>query len=262
MVAETLRSAVEAEIRKAVGAGPGSLGPVKLPIPIIADRSVALMADFSAGANQDGKHFFGINWERDAELPQIADIRNVVEGDPSPDGKGALTIARGIEVGHIFQLGQKYSAALKCEVLDENGKAVTTTMGCYGIGVSRVVASAVEQNHDDKGIVWPAALAPFHVAIVPMKMHKSELVREAVEKLQAELTAAGIEVLLDDRNARPGVMFADIELIGIPHRIVIGEKSLAEGTVEYRGRRDSENRFIERERIVDFLKEELQQVIG
>ena len=261
-VAEPIRFAEEEEIRNTISAGPGSLGPVKLSIPVIADRSVAVMSDFSAGANEDGKHYFDINWERDVDLPQIADLRNVQEGDTSPDGKGNLTIARGVEVGHIFQLGQKYSSAMKCEVLDENGKAVTTTMGCYGIGVSRVVAAAIEQNHDDKGIVWPAALAPFHVAIVPMRMDKSEVVREAAENLEKELTAAGIDVLFDDRDARPGVMFADIELLGIPHRVVIGEKSLADGKVEYRARQESENRFIKQDWIVEFLKEELQQVIG
>ncbi|OGT88253.1 MAG: proline--tRNA ligase, partial [Gammaproteobacteria bacterium RIFOXYA12_FULL_61_12] len=261
-VASPLRFADETEIRAAVGAGPGSLGPVNLTIPVIADRSVAVMADFSAGANQDGKHLFGINWERDLPLPAVADIRNVREGDPSPDGQGTLTIARGIEVGHIFQLGKKYSEAMKASVLDEQGRAVTMTMGCYGIGVSRVVAAAVEQNNDGQGILWPAALAPFHVALVPMKLYKSHRVREAAEALQAELEAAGIEVLLDDRDTRPGISFADMELIGIPHRLVIGEKGLDDGMIEYRGRRDTENRFIERDRILDFLKDQLQEAMG
>ncbi|MEW8412275.1 MAG: proline--tRNA ligase [Candidatus Thiodiazotropha sp.] len=253
-VASPLTFAEEAEIRAAIGAGPGSLGPVALPIPCIVDRSVAKLADFSAGANRDGKHYFGINWGRDLPEPaEVADLRNVLEGDPSPDGQGTLTIARGIEVGHIFQLGQKYSEALNATVLDENGKAVVMTMGCYGIGVTRVVAAAIEQHHDDKGITWPAALAPFQVALCPMKMEKSQRVREAVERLYAELQAAGIDVLLDDRNVRPGFMFADMELIGIPHRIVVGEKSLDEGKVEYRGRRETENSFIPLDEIVGFL---------
>jgi prolyl-tRNA synthetase len=232
-VASPLQFAEEAEIRAAVGAGPGSLGPVDLPIPCIVDRTVAKLADFSAGANRDGKHYFGINWGRDLPEPvEIADLRNVREGDPSPDGKGTLTIARGIEVGHIFQLGRKYSDAMNASVLDENGKAVVMTMGCYGIGVTRVVAAAIEQHHDDRGITWPTALAPFQVVLCPMKMDKSQRVREVVEQLYAELQASGIEVLLDDRNVRPGFMFADMELIGIPHRIVVGEKSLDEGKVE------------------------------
>jgi prolyl-tRNA synthetase len=253
-VASPLQFAEEAEIRAAVGAGPGSLGPVDLPIPCIVDRTVAKLADFSAGANRDGKHYFGINWGRDLPEPvEIADLRNVREGDPSPDGKGTLTIARGIEVGHIFQLGRKYSDAMNASVLDENGKAVVMTMGCYGIGVTRVVAAAIEQHHDDRGITWPTALAPFQVVLCPMKMDKSQRVREVVEQLYAELQASGIEVLLDDRNVRPGFMFADMELIGIPHRIVVGEKSLDEGKVEYRGRKETENSFIPLEDIVEFI---------
>jgi prolyl-tRNA synthetase len=261
-VASPLRMAEESEIRAIASAGPGSLGPVGLDMPIIADRSTLLMADFSAGANQDGKHLFGINWERDLPLPQIADLRNVVEGDPSPDGKGKLTIARGIEVGHIFQLGQKYSKTMNATVLDEHGKAVAMTMGCYGIGVSRVVAAAIEQHNDAQGIIWPAAIAPFQVAIVPMKFYKSQRVRDAADALTAELTEAGIEVLLYDRDTRPGIMFADIELIGIPHRLVIGEKSLDQDIIEYRGRCESENRFIARSAIIDFLKEKLISTIG
>ena len=260
-VASPLRMASEAEIRSAVGAGPGSLGPVGLPLPVIADRSVAVLADFSAGANVDGRHYFGINWERDLPVPRIADIRNVVEGDPSPDGRGTLVIRRGIEVGHIFQLGRKYSEAMKATVLDESGRSTAMIMGCYGIGVSRVVGAAIEQNHDDQGIAWPAAIAPFHVAIVPMKMDKSYRVRETAERLHEELQAAGIEVLLDDRNARPGVMFADMELIGIPHRVVIGERSLDEGMFEYRGRRDSENTMVPVEGILAFIKEKLGAAI-
>ncbi|MCW8976783.1 MAG: proline--tRNA ligase, partial [Sedimenticola sp.] len=252
-VASPLTFATEEQIREAVGAGPGSLGPINLPIPCIIDRTVALTADFSAGANEDGKHYFGINWERDLPTAKIADIRNVQEGDPSPDGKGVLTIARGIEVGHIFQLGDKYSEAMKASVLDENGRSVIMQMGCYGIGVSRVVAAAIEQNHDDNGIIWPAGIAPFQVALCPMKMDKSHRVREATEALYQSLKQAGVDVLLDDRGARPGAMFADMELIGIPHRIVIGERSLDEGKLEYRGRTDADNSLIDIEQVVPFL---------
>ncbi len=259
-VAAPLRFATDEEIRSAIGAGPGSLGPVELSIPFIADRTVAKTADFSAGANIDGKHHFGINWGRDLPEPEwVADLRNVQEGDSSPDGLGILTIARGIEVGHIFQLGQKYSHAMKANVLDENGKAVTMTMGCYGIGVSRVVAAAIEQHHDERGIIWSAALAPFQVAICPMKMVKSQRVKEVVERLYGELTMEGIEVLLDDRDVRPGFMFADMELIGIPHRIVVGERSLDEGKVEYRGRQDQENSFIAVDEILPKIKQLLAQ---
>ena len=257
-VASPLRFATEAEIRRLVGAGPGSLGPIGLPIPCIVDRSLAVLADFSAGANQDGKHFFGVNWERDLPLPPVADLRNVVDGDPSPDGVGRLRIVRGIEVGHIFQLGNKYSQAMQATVLDQNGRSAIMTMGCYGIGVSRVVAAAIEQNHDEQGIVWPAPIAPFHAALLPMQMQRSHRVREAVERLHGELDAAGIEVLLDDREVRPGFMFADMELIGIPHRVVVGEKGLDQGQVEYRGRQDTENRFIPIGEIVPFLRESLE----
>jgi prolyl-tRNA synthetase len=258
-VASPLRMAAEAEIRTAVGAGPGSLGPLNLAITCIADRTVAVTSDFSAGANIDGKHYFGLNWGRDLPLPRVADLRNVVEGDASPDGKGTLTIARGIEVGHIFQLGRKYSAAMKAQVLGEDGRAVTMTMGCYGIGVSRVVAAAIEQNHDERGIMWPEPLAPFEVALLPMKLAKSYRVREAAERLYGELAAVGIEVLLDDRDVRPGFMFADMELIGIPHRVVIGDKGLDEGTVEYKGRRDTETTFVPMDEIVSFLFRRLRQ---
>ena len=258
-VASPLCFATEEEIREAVGAGPGSLGPVNLPIPAIADRSVAVLADFSAGANIDGKHYFGINWERDVPLPEVADIRNVVEGDPSPDGKGVLTIARGIEVGHIFQLGTKYSEAMNATVLDENGKAVTMTMGCYGIGVSRVVGAAIEQHHDDKGIIWPISIAPFQVSLLPMQMKKSEKVRAAAEKLYQNLQDAGIEVLFDDRDQRPGVMFADHELMGIPMRVVVGERSLDKGEVEFRLRGASDNEMIPLDSIVSHIKSLLEQ---
>jgi len=256
-VAAPLRMATEAEIRAAIGAGPGSLGPLELSLPCVVDRSVAVTGDFSAGANQDGKHWFGINWGRDLPLPQVADLRNVQTGDPSPDGQGTLTIAHGIEVGHIFQLGCKYSQAMQATVLDENGKAVNPEMGCYGIGVSRVVAAAIEQNHDQRGIVWPEPLAPFQVALLPMKLHKSYRVREAAEQLHQRLTAAGIEVLLDDRDVRPGFMFADMELIGIPHRIVIGDKGLDTGKLEYQGRRDTEPRLVPSAEILPFLTERL-----
>ncbi len=256
-VASPLRMAAEDEIRGAVGAGPGSLGPKDLPIPCIADRAAAVTADFSAGANIDGKHWFGLNWGRDLPRPEVADLRNVSEGDPSPDGQGTITIARGIEVGHIFQLGTKYSEAMRATVLDEAGKAVTMTMGCYGIGVSRVVAAAIEQHHDDRGIVWPTAIAPFEVALLPMKYGKSFRVREAVDDLYERLTAVGIEVLLDDRDVRPGFMFADMELIGIPHRVVVGDKHLDAAKVEYKGRSDADMQLIGLDEIVAFLERKL-----
>ncbi|WP_296899829.1 proline--tRNA ligase [Thiohalocapsa sp.] len=256
-VASPLRMATEDEIRAAVGAGPGSLGPKDLPLPCIVDRAAAVTADFSAGANTDGKHWFGLNWGRDLPLPAVADLRNVVDGDPSPDGAGTLTIARGIEVGHIFQLGTKYSEAMKATVLDEAGKAVTMTMGCYGIGVSRVVAATIEQHHDDRGIIWPAAIAPFEVALLPMKYTKSFRVREAVDDLYERLHAVGIEVLLDDRDVRPGFMFADMELIGVPHRVVVGDKHLDNGQVEYKGRSDAEMQLIGLDDIVPFLERKL-----
>ena len=262
MVASPLEMADEAQIRAAIGAGPGSLGPVGLELPMIVDRAAAAIDGFSAGANVDGKHYFGINWDRDVALPEVADIRNVVEGDPSPDGNGTLTIARGIEVGHIFQLGQKYSEALNASVLDENGRQVTMTMGCYGIGVSRVVAAAIEQHHDDKGILWPSAIAPFSLALIPMQMKKSLRVREAADKLYGELQAAGIDVLFDDRDARPGVMFADMELIGIPHRVVVGERGLDKGEIEYRGRGDSENQMLPLETFVEFIRDTIAAETG
>jgi prolyl-tRNA synthetase len=261
-VASPLCFASDEEIRNAIGAGPGSLGPVNLPIPCIADRIVAVMADFSAGANIDDKHYFGINWQRDVPPPEVADLRNVQEGDPSPDGEGNLTIARGIEVGHIFQLGKKYSEALNAKVLDENGKSITMTMGCYGIGVSRVVGASIEQHHDEKGIIWPATIAPFQVALLPMQMKKSQRLREAAEKLYAELTDAGIEVLFDDREVRPGVMFADCELIGIPHRIVIGDRSLDNSEVEYRARTDTDNSMIPMQDIISHIQSQLSGEIS
>lgn len=253
-VAEPLEFANEAEIKAKIGACVGSLGPVNLNIPVIIDRSVALMSDFSAGANIDGKHYFNINWERDVALPKTADLRNVVEGDPSPDGQGTLLIKRGIEVGHIFQLGKKYSEAMKATVQGEDGRPLTMTMGCYGIGVTRVVAAAIEQSHDERGIIWPEAIAPFSLAIIPMNMHKSQKVKDFAENLYRTLTAQGVEVLFDDRNERAGVMFADMELIGIPHQIVIGEKNLEQGLVEYKNRRSGEKQLIEKEKLTAFLK--------
>lgn len=261
LVASPLVFASEAEIRAAIGAGPGSLGPVNLPIACIVDRSVALMSDFAAGANIEDKHYFGVNWERDLPLPEVADLRNVVEGDPSPDGKGGtLVIKRGIEVGHIFQLGTKYSEAMKLSVLSEQGKPVNLIMGCYGIGVSRVVAAAIEQNHDERGILWPSALAPFQIALVPLK-YETESVKQATDKLYAELTAAGFEVLLDDRDKKtsPGVKFADMELIGIPHRIVISDRGLSEGVLEYKGRRDSESQNLPIGELMSFITEKLSR---
>lgn len=257
LVASPLVFATDEEIRAAIGAGPGSLGPVGLSMPVIIDRSVAIMADFAAGANDDGFHYFNINWERDVALPETFDLRNVVAGDPSPCGQGTLQIKRGIEVGHIFQLGKKYSEAMKVGVLTETGKHETLTMGCYGIGVSRIVAAAIEQNHDQYGIIWPDALAPFQVALVPMNMHKSARVQEVAEKLYAELTAAGIDVLFDDRKERPGVMFADLELIGIPHQIVIGERNLDEQAVEYKSRRSGEKEKISIDSVLQHLQSQL-----
>ncbi|MEQ8803385.1 MAG: proline--tRNA ligase [Haliea sp.] len=243
-VANPLAMAGEESVRAACGAGFGSLGPVGLPLPVIIDRSAAQLADFICGANRDDIHLTGVNWERDCPLTRVEDLRNVQEGDPSPDGQGSLLIRRGIEVGHIFQLGSKYSEAMHAQVLDENGKSVTISMGCYGIGVSRIVAAAIEQNHDERGIIWPEAMAPFQLAIVPLNMQKSEAVAESALSLYQQFRDAGIDVLLDDRNERPGVKFADMELLGIPHRLVIGDRALAEGNLEYKGRRDAEATLI------------------
>ncbi|MFZ3024525.1 proline--tRNA ligase [Pseudomonas sp.] len=255
LVASPLVFAGEAELRDAIGAGAGSLGPLNMPLACIVDRSVALMSDFAVGANIDDKHYLGVNWERDLPLPAVADLRNVVEGDPSPDGQGTLVIKRGIEVGHIFQLGTKYSQALNCQVLGENGKPVILTMGCYGIGVSRVVAAAIEQNFDERGILWNDTLAPFQIALVPLR-YETEVVREATDKLYAELTAAGFEVLLDDRDKKtsPGIKFADMELIGIPHRIVISDRGLADGNLEYKSRRETEAQAIPAADVLAFLQ--------
>ena len=235
-VAEPLRFAQVEEIEAATGCGPGSLGPLGLPFPVVADASASMSVDFICGANEEGVHLVGVNWGRDLGEPRIADLRNARAGDPSPDGKGTLDIKRGIEVGHIFQLGTKYSEAMKATVLDENGRAVPMTMGCYGIGVSRIVAAAIEQNHDEKGIIWPDAIAPFQCVIAPINMHKSERLRAAAEKLYGELKSEGIDVLLYDARERPGVMFADLDLIGIPHRLVISDRSLDADILEYKSR--------------------------
>lgn len=253
-----LTFASDDQIRAALACGVGSIGPKGLDentaiSAVYIDRSAALLSDFICGANEDGKHLTGVNWERDFPLGEVVDLRNVEDGDPSPDGKGQLQIKRGIEVGHIFQLGTKYSAAMNATVLNENGKAVPMPMGCYGIGVTRIVAAAIEQNYDDKGIIWPASIAPFQVVIIPMNLHKSELVKEKSERLYNDLQAKGIDVLYDDRNERPGVKFADAELIGIPHRVVIGEKGLEQGKLEYRARTESDNQEIDADKFIDFI---------
>jgi prolyl-tRNA synthetase len=244
-------------IHTCCGCSAGSIGPRNIAAPVVVDRATASLADFVCGANENGKHLTGVNWGRDLPEPEVADLRNVVEGDPSPDGKGTLSIKRGIEVGHIFQLGRKYTQALDATVLDESGKSVVMTMGTYGIGISRVVAATIEQNHDQRGIIWPAAIAPFQVALLPMNMHKSQRLREAVAILHDTLTAAGIDVLLDDRKERPGVMFADMELIGIPHRIVLGERGLDAGIVEYKGRRDTDKQEVPLGGLEAFLRNRL-----
>ncbi len=250
------RFATEDEIEQRLGCRAGYIGPVGVPadVEIVADRAVIALNDFVCGANKAGFHFTGVSFGHDLPEPErISDLRKVVEGDPSPDGKGSLHIARGIEVGHIFQLGTKYSDAMRAEVLNENGQSESMIMGCYGIGVSRVVAAAIEQNHDERGIIWPAPIAPFQVALVPINMHASERVQSAAEQIYRELRAAGLEVLLDDRKARPGVMFADMELIGIPHRVVISERGLETGRLEYRGRQDAESRDIALAETATFL---------
>jgi prolyl-tRNA synthetase len=258
-VAVPLQFASEEQIRQSAGCGSGSLGPVGLTLPVIVDHAAAHLADFICGANKDGKHLTGVNWERDLPAPLCADLRNIVDGDLSPDGSGTLSIARGIEVGHIFQLGKKYSEAMKATVLDEQGKEQTMIMGCYGIGVSRIVAAAIEQNNDVNGMIWPDAIAPYQVALLPMNMKKSQRIRDAADGLYEELQAAGFEVLLDDRPVRPGVMFSEMELIGIPHRIVIGEKNLDQGKLEYKSRRDAESRDIPRADVVAFLNTQLRK---
>ncbi len=256
-VAKPLTFASDEQIKAAAGCEAGSIGPVGFTGRIVVDRAAAHLADFVCGANITGQHLTGANWDRDIATYEIADLRNVVEGDPSPCGQGTLLLKRGIEVGHIFQLGTKYSAAMKATVLNEAGKATVMEMGCYGIGVSRVVAAAIEQNNDEAGIIWPDAIAPFEVAIIPMNMHKSHRVAELAERFYTELKAAGVDVLFDDRKERPGVMFADIELIGIPHAIVIGERGLDNGVVEYKHRKTGTKTEVAIDTIVADLKAKL-----
>jgi prolyl-tRNA synthetase len=254
-VATPLTMADDKTIREATGSAAGSLGPVGMTLPVYFDHATTHLSDFSCGANEHGFHYVGVNFERDLPAPETVDIRNVVAGDPAPGGKGSLSIARGIEVGHIFQLGTKYSEAMDATVQDSDGKDRAMAMGCYGIGITRIVGAAIEQNHDDNGIIWPAPLAPFDVVLVPINMHRSEAVREAAEALYAELTESGLDVLFDDRDVRPGVKFADAELIGIPHRLVVSDRGLEAGELEYRHRRDEESRNLNREEALNLLKE-------
>jgi prolyl-tRNA synthetase len=253
-VAKPVRFASAERVRRAFGASPGSIGPMGFKGTVVADRSVATMGDFVAGANEDDHHYTGANIGRDFPVPLVADVRNIVAGDPSPDGEGLLEICRGIEVGHIFQLRTKYSSAMNLTFLTDAGESRAMEMGCYGIGVTRIVAAAIEQNHDARGMIFPAAMAPFDVAVVPIGMAKSARVKEVAEKLHAELEAAGLEVLLDDRDERPGVMFADMELIGIPHRIVIGERGLKESHLEYQARTETKAQLVPLNDAVQFLK--------
>jgi prolyl-tRNA synthetase len=253
-VAEPLTMADPAVIREATGCPPGFAGPVGLDIPVYFDHATKLMSDFVCGTNEVDAHYIGANFGRDIETPETVDVRNVVAGDPTPGGKGTLSIARGIEVGHIFQLGTSYSEAMNATIQDKDGNPVTMLMGCYGIGVTRIVGAAIEQNHDDRGIIWPEPLTPFDVVLVPINMHRSDELREAAEALYHELTDMGLDVLFDDRDARPGVKFADAELIGIPHRLVIGERGLESGELEYRHRRDDDSRMMKREDALNLLK--------
>ncbi len=254
-VATPLTMAAAETVRRVTGCEPGFAGPIGLDIPVYFDHATAIMADFVVGANEADMHFTGVNFGRDIEEPETVDLRNVAAGDPTPGGTGTLSIARGIEVGHIFQLGSKYSTALGASVLDSDGKERTLQMGCYGIGVTRIVGAAIEQNHDERGIIWPEPLTPFNVVLVPINMHRSDAVREAAESLYAEIKQLGLEVLLDDRDARPGVKFADAELIGIPHRLVISERNLANGEFEYQHRRDTESRNLKRDAALKTLKD-------
>ncbi|WP_444936647.1 proline--tRNA ligase [Microbulbifer sp. JMSA004] len=259
-IASPIQFASEERIAKELSCNIGSLGPVGIKIETVVDRSAAHLADFICGANRDDYHLTGVNWGRDVELGRIEDLRNVVAGDASPDGQGTLEIKRGVEVGHIFQLGDKYSRAMNATVLDENGKEQVMSMGCYGIGVSRIVAAAIEQNHDDSGIIWPTAIAPFQLAIVPINMHKSDVVREKCEHLYESLRSKGIDVLLmDEAKARLGAMLADVELIGIPHRIVIGDRGLEKGVVEYKGRGDAESQEFAVSQLEEVLLEKFNQ---
>ncbi len=254
-VASPLTMASPETIIKATGSPPGFAGPIGLEIPVFYDHATAVMRDFVCGANEADMHYRGVNLDRDIAVPDTVDLRNVIAGDPTPGGSGTLSIARGIEVGHIFQLGDKYSEAMGATVQDPDGKNRVMAMGCYGIGITRIVGAAIEQNHDESGIIWPGSLAPFDVVLVPINLKRSDTVREAAEALYAELTGMGLEVLFDDRDARPGVMFADAELIGIPHRLVISERSLAAGELEYRHRRDSESRNLKRDKALKLLEE-------
>jgi prolyl-tRNA synthetase len=256
-VASPVRFADAHEVEAATGCPLGSLGPLGLSVPMFVDHAAAAVSDFVCGANKDGQHLRGVNWTRDLPEPDSVDIRNVTAGDRVPEGGGELEIKRGIEVGHIFQLGTKYSAAMKASVLDENGKAVTMTMGCYGIGVSRIVAAAIEQNHDDRGIIWPAAIAPFHVAITPINAHKSMRVQATAESLYERFMTAGIDVLLCDGKERPGVMFANLELIGIPHRLVVSDRGIDAGTLEYKGRTDEASQDIPLDDAMGFIQRKL-----
>jgi len=253
LIASPLQMADEEEVKAILKCGFGSLGPVELEIPIVVDRSANTITNFICGANQQDKHFTGANWSRDVKKYDVADLRNVVAGDPSPDGIGHLEISKGIEVGHIFQLGDKYSTAMNCGVLTESGKHEVLQMGCYGIGVTRIVAAAIEQNHDKFGIKWPASIAPFKIVIIPMNMHKSHRIMDVAEKLYADLLAANIEVLFDDRKERPGVMFNDMELIGIPHSIVIGERNLDNRQVEYKSRHSGEKTLLNIDDALTFI---------
>jgi len=263
-LAKPLMFVTPGEVELAAGCEPGSIGPVGLKISVIADESAARLSDFVCGANVNGKHLTNANWGRDLPEPEVADLRNVIPGDPCPNSQetkcsGTLTIKRGIEVGHIFQLGTRYSEAMQATVLDEAGKSVVMPMGCYGIGVSRVVAAAIEQNHDANGIIWPDAIAPFDIALVPIGYRKSDKVRETVDTLYGELINAGFDVLLDDRDERPGVIFADMDLVGIPHRVVIGDKGLAKGVAEIKSRRDTEPKEIPLSQVVADLRERLKR---
>lgn len=252
-VASPLTMSDKETIRRATGCEPGFAGPIGLDVPVFYDHATSLMSDFVCGANEADMHMTGVNFGRDIERPETVDIRNVVAGDPSPSGKGKLKIARGIEVGHIFQLGTKYSTAMGATVQDKDGNDVPMEMGCYGIGVTRIVGAAIEQNHDDKGIIWPEPLAPFDIVLIAINMQRSEQVRRAAEELYTELEEKGFEVLFDDRDARPGVKFADAELIGIPHRLVVGDRGLKSGELEYRHRRDEESRMVKRDAALDML---------
>lgn len=257
-IAIPLTLATNDELATILACQPGFIGPIGLSIPIIADHDALAITDFACGANQNDKHLVNVNWQRDLPTPEAADLRQVVAGDPSPDGQGTLQLTRGIEVGHIFQLGSKYSTAMKVTVLDQTGKALTLTMGCYGIGISRIVAAAIEQNNDDRGIIWPDAIAPYQIALIPMSLHKSYRVSETTEKLYTELTAAGFDVIFDDRKERAGVLFADMDLIGIPHRLVISESNIDAGVIEYKSRKAQTSETIPLDNVLEFMQSKLK----